>query len=176
MFRSAFVLVLPFVMNASVQTNVTRMDVDGSFSERRTKLHPDAPSVSAEFRLEGRTIVGRLKTRACKTSRTWVSQHVVTTHTRGNTVAALSLMTAGAVAITAAGAVSRPDPDQYTCRDVPSASQTLPDRVECGYPHQDPTLPTVLAISGAAAALTGLALLLWPEKTRTIAAPSVRHE
>ena len=175
MLGRTIALALPCALTACVQTHVVENDTESSISQHRTEVRPEVPSLSADFRLVGRSIVGRLKSAACRHERTWVTEHTETTQRRGNIATGVVLASAGAVAISVAAALSRPNADDYSCQSFPPEGNAETGRVVCGYPHEDPTAPTALAISGAVALVAGTALLLWPKKTETKRAEPVPH-
>jgi hypothetical protein len=142
-----------------------------SFEERRSKLDVSKPSVWADWRLEGRTIVGTLHVARCTTQRTWNEVETETTVHSSKEVGAL-IAAAGAVA---AGVgylllAAAPDPGPPVC-EMYLVSQTGGVDTwasSCSDPSPNNTVPIVLMVTGAAVAAAGAGLYVAPIRTRTV--------
>jgi hypothetical protein len=139
-------------------THVTSADKVESFKESRSKAEPSAQSVSAEWKVEERTIVGKIKVGKCKSSRSWTVVSSETTEKQPNKSVGYAFMGAGALT-SAVGSVllmTGRTNETYSC------SEYQQDCVKSTSPA-----PYVLLGSGAVLALTGLVLNTLPEEVET---------
>src|SRR6187431_3832965 len=85
-------------------TRLTSAEKVESFKESRSKADPSARSVSAEWKVEERTIVGKIKVGKCKSSRSWTVVSSETTEKTPNKSVGYAFIGAG-VLVAAVGTV-----------------------------------------------------------------------
>lgn len=162
--------------SACVTTTVTRVDVERSVVDTRLPVHPEAPSISADFSLDGNVLSGRVRTARCTATRTWQTVPVTTTETKGNPATAWGLTIAGS-ALSVAGIAAREDPKPPVCTPVYSSGSQASVQADarCESSKPDNTATWVLLGAGVIAATAGLITLLKPTRTQTVEAPPVAH-
>jgi hypothetical protein len=162
-------LALAIALSGCTKTTVVGTNpVTKDFLERRTPLDSSAPSISADLRLEGRTITGRVTTQRCRSLRTWTSAMEETVETGPDRKTGWVVVGVGGVAAIAGFSLRTSDgpPD---CHADGSAVNCNPTTVH--HPAAD-----YLLASGLVLAAAGIVQLVLPSSTSKAVIDPEQHK
>jgi hypothetical protein len=162
-------LVLTVALCGCTQTTVVAANpVTKDFVERRTPLDSSAPSMSADLKLDGRTITGRVTTQKCRSLRTWTSAIEETVETGPDRKTGWAVVGVGTTAAIS-GFFLRTSEGPEECHSQGSGVECTPTTV-----HHPPA--DYLLVSGLVLAAAGVVQLVLPAATSHAVIGAERHK
>jgi len=144
-------------------STVTRQTTESPATQTRSRLAPDGPVLSGAWKLNGRTLSGRLTVELCAVDASWtLTDRDVTVYKSNQTVSAALAVSGGVLGLAGAALLNRKGEEVCSTRRTQNG-EIMTWITECHEDTPDNTVPFLMTMVGLTVSTVGM-VTLWYDR------------